>query len=304
MPERNTFGNTMLGMVPNAISAGMGLLLEGHNDRRQLRQQEQLQRIQMQGMQEMGKFNYDQQMKLWEATNYGPQVEQMKKAGLNPALMYKGAGAGGVTQALGAPGVGGGNAPVGGMEIMNMMMNKAQIELIKAQTEKTKAEAVNVPKTGANIDMDTELKKITMENQEIANDIAGATQNAQKAMVFQALRRSWEELEMTVEQNQWNQKQLEANFKQTTASIVEAYARATLNNAQTKLSYAQKDQVMAAIEQAWDQIDINATQAQTQQKLAEFTTGMGPQAASMVGDVLNFIGGIFRGRNNQKQKPK
>ena len=34
---------------------------------------------------------------MWEKTNYDAQVEQMKKAGLSPALMYGQAGAGGGT---------------------------------------------------------------------------------------------------------------------------------------------------------------------------------------------------------------
>jgi hypothetical protein len=32
-------------------------------------------------------------MDMWNKTNYGAQVEHMKNAGLNPALMYKGSGA-------------------------------------------------------------------------------------------------------------------------------------------------------------------------------------------------------------------
>ena len=34
---------------------------------------------------------------MWEKTNYAAQIEQMKKAGLSPALMYGQAGAGGGT---------------------------------------------------------------------------------------------------------------------------------------------------------------------------------------------------------------
>ena len=45
------------------------------------------------------------QLEMWEKTNYPAQVAQMRKAGLNPALMYGQAGAGGQL---------GGTAPSGG----------------------------------------------------------------------------------------------------------------------------------------------------------------------------------------------
>ena len=41
----------------------------------------------------MGEFNTRQQMDIWNATNYSAQIEQMKKAGLNPMLAYQQGGA-------------------------------------------------------------------------------------------------------------------------------------------------------------------------------------------------------------------
>ena len=79
------------------IGTGMGLLLEGHNDRRQLRQQEKLQNLEIKGSKELTDYNAAKQLEMWKATNYPAQVEQMKLAGLNPALAYGMGGAGGVT---------------------------------------------------------------------------------------------------------------------------------------------------------------------------------------------------------------
>ena len=155
------------GLAANAIGAGMGLLLEGHNDRRQLRQQQELQNMQMKGQKEMTDYNLAKQMELWNATNYKAQMAQMAKAGLNPALMYGTGGPGGTTQAAQGQGPTGGNAPTGGMEVMNMMMQKAQIQLLEAQTQKTKAETTNIPKTGQNIDADTALKEVNTQIQQI-----------------------------------------------------------------------------------------------------------------------------------------
>lgn len=88
-----------------------------------------------------------QQYEMWKKTNYKNQVAEMKAAGLNPALMYKGSGAGGMLgsaspsprSAPNASSIYGTPQMMGiGMEMENKL---AQNELLKAQTEKTKAEA-------------------------------------------------------------------------------------------------------------------------------------------------------------------
>ena len=50
---------------------------------------------------DLTKFNQEQQFDLWNKTNYEAQVEHIKKAGLSPALMYGGSGAGGATTVSG-----------------------------------------------------------------------------------------------------------------------------------------------------------------------------------------------------------
>lgn len=142
----------------NAIDAVFGLALEHHNDKRQLSQQEKLQQLQIRGQKEMGDYNYEQQMRMWHDTNYSAQVDELRKAGLNPALMYGMSGGGGTTTGSQGGSVSGASAPSGGGEVVNMMglqrgQTLAEIELIKAQTEKVKAEA---EKTSG---VDTELAK-------------------------------------------------------------------------------------------------------------------------------------------------
>ena len=67
----------------NIVNTGMGLLLSGWNDRRQLKQQGKLQALEIQGQNQMAEANLQRQMRLWEMTNYKAQMEQLKKAGLN-----------------------------------------------------------------------------------------------------------------------------------------------------------------------------------------------------------------------------
>lgn len=133
----------------SVLGAGLGLITGQYNDSRQLRQQQRLQNMQVQGQKELGEYNRQLAMQMWEDTNYAAQVEQLRKAGLNIGLMYKGAGAGGTTQGASAGNVTGGQAPTGGGEIgmamqmgMQMQLLKAQKENIEANTEKTKVDTV------------------------------------------------------------------------------------------------------------------------------------------------------------------
>lgn len=130
------------GQIGGAI---MGMATGGIANDMQYRQQQRLSELQMKNQREMGIFNREQQMKLWEDTNYKAQTEQMRKAGLNIGMMYAGGGQGGQTNAT--PGnVSGGNAE--GRNQLNegmalMMQNRlqeAQIKNIEADTQKKIAE--------------------------------------------------------------------------------------------------------------------------------------------------------------------
>jgi len=176
-------------------------MIGGHQqERRNYRNNQKLMGLQNQYQRGLNQQGHDLQMDMWNKTNYGAQVEHMKNAGLNPALMYKGAGAGGTTGSQG-----GGSASMGSsqqgkiMDLQNMLVG-AQIKDLNAGAEKKKAEAdaiggyqkdesgsrtsLNVNKgleaiaKAKNLDEDTKLKveqklKTTMEKdgQEIKNTL-------------------------------------------------------------------------------------------------------------------------------------
>lgn len=156
----NTIGNIAEGAAGGVIGTGLGLLLEGHNDRRQQRQQKALTEIQSNANKQLASHNYDLQMKMWEETNYKAQMEQLEKAGLNPGLIYGMSGGGGATtNAAQAGAVSGGTAQGNSGEAMGMMMNRMQLEMMQAQkeniqadTENKQADTLNKPKVGAQID--------------------------------------------------------------------------------------------------------------------------------------------------------
>lgn len=132
------------GAANTAVNTGLGLLLEGHQDRRQLRQQGKLARQQAEIDREQYDYQQQKQLEFWKATSYGGQMEQLEKAGLNPGLVYGMGGAGGATVGGGIPSVNSAKAPQGGGEILGLQMLGAQKALIEAQTAKTTAEATKI----------------------------------------------------------------------------------------------------------------------------------------------------------------
>lgn len=136
----------------------------------------------------------EQQMRTWNETNYAEQKAQMKKAGLNPGLMYGMGGAGGATtgSTQGGSGVQAGieNMPV--PDAIGMGLMNAQKKNIEAQTEVAKADAekkqVETAKIGG---VDTEQSKESTRGMKIVNDLNEAVQSAR-----------------------WNKEQAEADMQQ------------------------------------------------------------------------------------------
>lgn len=132
--------------VNNLIGVGLGLAMERHNDKRQLAQQGKLQALQIKGQQQMTDYNMSKQYEMWLKTNYGAQMEQLNKAGLNPGLMYGMSGGGGTTTGAANGNVTGAEAPRGGQEIqtqMGIQMQGMQLALLNAQKQNIEADTQN-----------------------------------------------------------------------------------------------------------------------------------------------------------------
>jgi len=123
------------------LGTALGGMIDNQRNRRAYEQEKNLMGIQQQNQYALNRQGHDLQMDMWNKTNYGAQVKHMKDAGLNPALMYKGAGAGGTTGSQTGGGAGGGSAPMPKqMNIANMLMG-AQIKDLEASALKKKVEA-------------------------------------------------------------------------------------------------------------------------------------------------------------------
>jgi hypothetical protein len=130
------------GIGMSGVGAGFGSqllgMIGGHQaERRNYRNQRNLMNLQMQNQAGLNRQGHDLQMDMWNKTNYGAQVGHMKNAGLNPALMYKGAGAGGTTGSQGGGSASMGSSQQGRVMDMGNLMMGAQMENLRANTKKT-----------------------------------------------------------------------------------------------------------------------------------------------------------------------
>lgn len=164
----NNNNNNFLGMMAPQVAGGvLGMALGGQTDKRQYDMANRVGRLNnILGM-EMGNYNYNKQLEMWKATGPLGQMEQLKKAGLNPALMYGKSGPGGMLAAPATPGhANAGNANAGIEAGMGMQLatglQQAQIENLKADTAKKQAEA---EKTAG----------VDTEGQTLANKLATGT---------------------------------------------------------------------------------------------------------------------------------
>lgn len=289
-------GNFIEGIATNAansltggiIGAGMGLMLEGHNDRRQLEQQQKLMDMQIAANKDMANFNYQNQMKMWKETNFGPQVEELKKAGLNPALLYAKGGTPGQTTSAQAQGVNTGEAPKGGGESMGLMLQNMQMQLMDAQrkniqadTANKEADTANKPKVGQNIEASTAsltqginnakaqeaLTKTENKIKEIELEILDATQGYQSDFIAWNARKMEQDARQALRENKIGEATQNDKIATIHGQMIGIYlanelihANTGLAKAHTTLAGAQTTLAQAHTEESKSNVKVNEQQ--------------------------------------------
>lgn len=148
-------------MIPLAIegtkagaqvaSSVLGMIVDRQNNIRQFNQSKELMGMQQKNQMGLNQQGKDLALQQWKDTNYSAQKAEMEKAGLNVGMMYGMSGGGGTTAQTGSGGSAGmGQAPQAPKMDINVLSQMAQLDLMKAQTKKTEAEASQISGAGTN----------------------------------------------------------------------------------------------------------------------------------------------------------
>lgn len=331
--KEKTFGGKMvdaaLAGIPGLIGMGIGAIgqrkRDARQDKRQLAQQQKLMNMQIQGQMSMADYMNKKQMELWNQTNYGAQVEHLKEAGLNPALMYGMGGGGGATAAASGGSVTGGQATVNNGEIAAMAgmgiqasMTKAQIELIKAQTQKTEAEAAKTAGVDTalaqsqinSLNQGVENQKAQKELTEIQTDIGrieeyvkSKTQNAAVAIIMTELR------EATARMNiMENEKLISDETRDEKIKIIESElvgmglrniltkAGITKTEAEIKQIYANIDKISQELAMGWQSLSLDERNTKVAEMLGEWNTSLTKEGLSAI---TSIVGELIQGRTGR-----
>ena len=123
-----------------AVGGALGMIGQNKRAKKQHNRQKELMGIQLKNQQQLNKQGQQLQMQTWRDTNYGAQMDMMKDAGLNPALMYGMSGGGGATTGS----QGGGSAQGGNSHAPMDIGASVQASLMMAQASKLKAETKEI----------------------------------------------------------------------------------------------------------------------------------------------------------------
>ena len=316
------------GAAANVGGNILGLVVDKHRAEKQWKQEKEMTQTQYENQRKLNEQGNEMQYDMWKKTNYGPQVEMMKEAGLNPGLMYGMKGGGGVSTGS----QGGGQASKGsaatqqkasaGMDISQMMMG-AQMELMKQQARKAGAEATLIgggktENTGA----DTELKQVQAENIRIANmtdyDEAISKIELNNAKFIKAIEESKTEAGIRESKIQG---QIQANLE-SVQKVMESKSRIKLNNAQITNMVGKLVNDSVRLGQAQDQIGINDRNASTNERnslektlMRLLNENLGQQTIDLnekkmwveagvktIGNIVNVLRSLMS--KNQTRKPK
>ncbi|AXH76211.1 MAG: DNA pilot protein [Microviridae sp.] len=242
-------------VIGNQIQAGQ-----------QYRRQKKLMDIQQQNQMELNKQGQQIQLETWKETNYPAQMEMLKKAGLNPSLMYAKGGTPGTTGGQGGGSAASGNAqsaaPMEISNIMNMRAQQAQIKLTEAQAEKTKVETekiggVDTTKAESEIGKiiaETQNEQIKGELMKVQTAVETIKMNNEQNVIEANLRKIAEETNKLRLENKITQETTDSIIKEAAANAIGSVLSNELTKSNTKLSQEQIEKIRTELYNDWTRI--------------------------------------------------
>lgn len=260
--------------------------------REQREDQQEFTNMQVNANKDLASYTSGLQFDMMNKTAAPWQVEKLKEAGLNPALMYgTSGGGGGTTGSASAGSASSGQAASSAATRANeigMGMQLAQMGLMTAQAEKTKAETEKIK--GA----DTELAKAqtgkTTTETGLANiqlEVAGKTREAAIQTIEETAARALAEAVQAQQKQVITEQTMQEQISKIKTEAIGAIIENEVKRSGVNLNNARIKEIAANIEQRWkgQDIDVENNKRMTEAML----WGAGIHAA---GNLVNSIMGI------------
>ena len=149
------------------VNSALGLIGQRGREIRSMSNQQKLMNLQVQNQMKLDKHGQELQLDTWKKTSYPAQVEMLKEAGLNPALLYGNGGPGGVTGSQGGGSAASGSAPAPQpwipLDISSSLKLMSELKLMQAQKENIEADTANKEADNPRISATAEIISETRE---------------------------------------------------------------------------------------------------------------------------------------------
>lgn len=300
-----------MALTNQAIQGATGIALQSRGISSQVRGQKKIMAMQAKHAKELSDYQQAQQLETWKATSYPGQMEQLKKAGLNPGLLYGMSGGGGVTTGSSMQtGVSGGSIdasiPTFGLQLQQQ---QAQIELTRAQTAninantektggvdttKTQAEITNLEALTENTKAKTTFTELQNDYQRLENTIKGKTLDKAIARIEWEADDAFEKLQKSVRENDIGEELYNTAIDTYKKQYSKLVADIALTETQTTATSTERDQnikrTQATIDGMWAQLSQQGVKDMKNltdsNEYKELTTLVGAVAANVILQIL------------------
>lgn len=298
--------------------------------KRQFKQEKQLMQQQFMNQKNLNTQGHDLSFRMWEKTNYPAQMKMLRKAGLNPALMYGQAGAGGTTSQSGGGSAASGSAPgFVPMEIgLSLAKAAAELDLLKSQKKKTDAEADNTvertkTESGGNLrgaseidnmkadvkskEAKTQLDNVSAKYTQILGDISKAKTEQDILESSYRVDKLTNEIEFIGYQNDVERQVIHDRVKGIRAEAVGKVLENKLTKVNTSLAATKITEIanhivemQAGIQQKDDMLSREAFEAELKARYP----GILNVGGAVLGDIFENVMAIFHGKKYLRPKQR
>ncbi len=250
----------------NLVGQATGGIMNEVFHNQQVRHQKDFINQQIEASNIMNRNNQTLALDTWNKTSYPAQMEKMKEAGLNPGLMYGGAGSGGTTNFGGSSTATAGQAPKS-TEVQGMgIMQASQLALMKAQKDNIEADTANkkadIPVKQADVPLKgAQQKSIETGIPKTEEETKGISIDNRMKLVNARLTEANESNRLGILNEEYNK--IKADVALTQVEKLKAQSEITrmgieniLTKSNVEYNTAKINETIAAIIQKWRELEI------------------------------------------------